>query len=231
MTQYYAVLQIDGPFHGVGTTPSEAIEDARQWSDDIPDDLPTLYIGSHGRSLGTGTLCIASISEALYEEIRNGDPDPVYHRCVAGILEAGTECELDDDNETPEESEARRQRMADDLFDRALMLEAEEINRRLNAIKRERREMQERSQHAREEAAKAWEVWLESIEYAYKTHRNYVANNMPLADRERLAEPTPANVLETARRRNYAPEWATVAHMYRAIQEIEERWRRARLAV
>lgn len=216
MTTKFAVIQISGPFHGIGARPEEAIAAARQYDDAMPETIP-MYPMTRMRD--AGDFYVAPISQALYDTLNAGDAEPAYHQCVTGLLELGSECVLEHD-ETSQEAEARQRQSEDQAL--RIMLEQDiiEAERRLMQAKRQLRELKARSSEARQQAAAAWSAWLDEIRYAIGTHANYVKNNLRPADRERLAEPTPANVLETARRRGCAAEWVTPTHMYRAMRAL-----------
>lgn len=224
-TRYYAVMQAGGPCYGLGASEAEAIADARRSIEPEIDEEGAIHdplenIGRNARI--EGEMYLAQITEGLYREL-DREPSATYHRCATGLLDAGRQddCPLCGDASYPDER--------DDTRDRALATldsERRELQERIYHIDIERKRIAQETKAAEDRAAAAWRRTLDDIQYAWNTHSIHVANNIPLADRERLTEPTPVNVLETARRRGYAPDWMEPAHMLRAMREIKRAWKR-----
>ncbi len=60
----YAVYQYGYAIFGIGTTTDDAIEDAKQYADDLPNEIP-MYAGQNI----DGTMYLIVVTDRLYEEV------------------------------------------------------------------------------------------------------------------------------------------------------------------
>lgn len=217
-TRYYAAFgSEDGILYGTGDSREACERDTIAYLTDNLTLSDVEEIETGDRSIDDG-ISYREITRAAYDAL-NANPEAETHRCATGLIDVGDseDCPLCDDPGYPgEDGETMQTYVLTSLKE-----DRRELQARIAVIDAQCRELQQQDKAAKDRAAAMWRQVLVTISYAWQTHGRYVANNMPLADRERLAEPTPVNVLETARRRHYAPAWMTPAQMLRAMREIE----------
>lgn len=89
--QWYAVVQYGAAVFGIGSTPDEAIGDAREW---LEDGTETGEIEEYrGQSLVDGRLYLMTCSEALARSVEQGSGD-VEHEMIGGVLRLASEPEV-----------------------------------------------------------------------------------------------------------------------------------------
>lgn len=219
--RYYAAYGEDGRVYGLGASIEECEADAAKcYVDcefgDVEEEGPSLEEWN-------GSLRYRELTRAAYDALVSNWETAITHRCETGLIDVGSDddCELCQDAGYPGEGDEMHTYMLASLTETR-----DDLLRRLDSVNKEIESMRTQSEKSKQRAANMWRQALVSIHYAWITHRNYVKNNAPMLDRERLMEPTPANVLATASRRRYAPTWMTPAHMLRAMREIEAMQRR-----
>ena len=73
--KYYAVYQAGHAVYGVGKTPAEAIEDAREWVDNGETLESELVERSRAND---GDMVVEECSEALFNEVQESGGDIVF---------------------------------------------------------------------------------------------------------------------------------------------------------
>lgn len=76
MSTKYAVYQYGYAVFGIGTTIDEAIEDAKQYADELPDEVP-MYSGQNV----DGAMYVIVVTDRLYYKVQEvgGSDVPIEH--------------------------------------------------------------------------------------------------------------------------------------------------------
>lgn len=76
MSTKYAVYQYGYAIFGIGTTIDEAIDDAKQYADELPDDIP-MYRGQNI----DGAMYVIEVTDRLYYKVQEvgGSDVPIEH--------------------------------------------------------------------------------------------------------------------------------------------------------